>query len=211
MRTLRSSVGVLLWTQAVHLAILVVLGGLVLAARPAAATLAGVAPAARPMAAPPATRAPAPSPALVAISGRVVARGNGLLAVHEQGGDGPVAFMIGSGALLTREGNAVALDALRHGDDVRMVVDGRTGQVLRLQAEPGPARADRAADAPAAVAAVALVAAAVLFVRRQSRAWPAVGRVAGSRPLLAMLRRRLAFPGQTVVVRGRSGAQRCGA
>ena len=205
MRMLRSWVGVLLWTQAVHLTIIAVLAGLVLAARPAAASIVRVAPGA-PATEPQAIPSTAPAPALVAISGTVVARGDGLLAVRERGGEGTVAFMIG-GALLTREGDPVTLDALHRGDDVRMVVDGRTGQVLRLQAEPG---STGVAGTPAAIAALALVAAAILLVRRQARTWPAVGGVAGGRSLLAMLRRQLAFPRQAVV-RGRSGPQRCGA
>jgi hypothetical protein len=206
MRTLRSSVGVLLWTQAVHLTIIAVLVGLVLAARPAAASIVRVAPGA-PATEPQAIPSTAPAPALVAISGTVVARGDGLLAVRERGGERAVAFMINGGALLTREGDPVTLDALHRGDDVRMVVDGRTGQVLRLQAEPG---STGVAGTPAAIAALALVAAAVLLVRRQTRSWPAVGGVDGSRARLAMLRRQLAFPRQAVV-RGRSGPQRCGA
>ncbi|MGH2617448.1 MAG: hypothetical protein ACRDJC_19615, partial [Thermomicrobiales bacterium] len=77
----------------------------------------------------------------VTIEGSVVGAGNGLVAVTERGAASPVAFTVGADAQLVRGGENVALDALRAGDMVQLTVDGLTGSVMRLQAEPAAAAA----------------------------------------------------------------------
>ena len=72
----------------------------------------------------------------VAVEGSVVGAGDGLIALVERGAESPVAFPVNADASLTRDGQIVPLDALRVGDTVRMTIDGRTGEVLRLHAIP---------------------------------------------------------------------------
>ena len=98
----------------------------------------------------------------IAIEGRVVGAGNGLVAILERGGDAPVAFPVNDGASLMRSGQAVSLEDLRVGDAVRMTIDGRSGQVLRLHATPSaPATiVPRVPDAVALLAAIGLIAGA---------------------------------------------------
>jgi hypothetical protein len=72
----------------------------------------------------------------VTIEGTIVGAGDGLVAVTEHGAASPVAFTVGADAQLVRAGENVPLDALRVGDTVRLTVDGLTGSVMRLHAEP---------------------------------------------------------------------------
>jgi hypothetical protein len=88
----------------------------------------------------------------VAVEGTVVGASDGLLAVVEHGAQSPVAFPVGQDAQLARQGQPVPLDALRPGDMVSMTIDGTSGSVLRLLAQP--------------------VASGPLRYRERSRSWP---------------------------------------
>lgn len=92
----------------------------------------------------------------VAIDGTVVGTSDSAVALLERGSDSPVAFPLHADAYLVRADQAVALDALRAGDAVRMTIDGRTGQVLNLVATPA-ARSPFAIRVPGAVALLAAV------------------------------------------------------
>lgn len=72
----------------------------------------------------------------VSVEGSVVGASDGMVALVEYGATDPVAFPVNDAASLMRDGQPVALDALRVGDTVRMTIDGLTGQVLRLHADP---------------------------------------------------------------------------
>lgn len=72
----------------------------------------------------------------VTIHGKVVGAGDGLIAIVEDGAESPVAFAVSDSASLMRSGGSVALEDLRVGDDVRLTIDGLSGQVQRLHASP---------------------------------------------------------------------------
>jgi hypothetical protein len=98
----------------------------------------------------------------VTIEGSVVGASDSLIAVIEHDSDEPVAFPVNTDASLTRAGQVVPLDALRVGDTVRMTIDGRSGDVLRLHAIP-PAGAPfllRVPGSAALLAALGLIAGA---------------------------------------------------
>ena len=200
MRTWSSSIRVLIAALALYLATMLVLGVLALVMRAAAAPAPP-----SPPTVPVSPVAPSASvPILVKTSGTVVARGGGLLGVRELGGDEPVAFMVGDQTALTRDGVAATLADLREGDRVQLLIDGRTGEALEVRAEPRPASATRGRDAFGLLAALALIAAAaVLFARRRVTAWPARGRAAARRPLVAGWSRGLGLPGRGAMVAGR--------
>lgn len=94
----------------------------------------------------------------VQVSGTVVAAGDGLLGVHEAHAVAPVSFTLGGDALLIRDGAAAEVDDLRAGDHVRMTVDGRTGRILQLRADPVAAGWRTRLDTLGPLAALALVA-----------------------------------------------------
>ncbi|MDF3037563.1 MAG: hypothetical protein K0Q71_269 [Thermomicrobiales bacterium] len=72
----------------------------------------------------------------VTVEGAIVGAGDGLVALVEKGAESPVAFSVGAEAQIVRGGENVPLDALRVGDSVRVTIDGMTGSVYRLHAEP---------------------------------------------------------------------------
>lgn len=92
----------------------------------------------------------------VAIEGTVLGTSESAVALLERGSDSPVAFPLHEDAYLVRADQAIAIDALRAGDAVRMTIDGRTGQVLNLVATPA-ARSPFAIRVPGAVALLAAV------------------------------------------------------
>jgi len=136
----------------------------------------------------------APDPYAVEVSGRVVAVGGGLLGVLEHGGAHPVAFMTDAGTHAERNGQTVAVAALRPGDAVRLTADARNGRVAAVSGRSaaatgvGPLRQPLAVLAPLALVA----AAAVLFARARRRAWCTVGQVESLRP-----KRSFAWPAPT--------------
>src|SRR5215213_6240733 len=97
----------------------------------------------------------------VAVEGTLVGASDGLVALVEHGADSPVAFSVGPDARLLRGEEAVPLESLRAGDTVRMTIDGRSGSVLPLHADPvsGPAfmPAVRVPGAVAFIAALGLI------------------------------------------------------
>lgn len=103
---------------------------------------------------------------LVEVSGAVVAAGDGLLGVHEANAAAPVSFLLSSQTLLTRDGNAVAVDDLRVGDRVRMTVDGRTGRVLQLRADAAGAGWTERLDTLGPIAALAWIITVGILVAR---------------------------------------------
>ena len=189
MNTRRSSLGVLLWSQAFFLFTILAVVGIAFAARATVASSTATGPA---TAVDHAAALAAETPVLVEVDGVVVATGNGLLGVHETGAAAPVAFRVGDGTGVTRDGAAVSVDNLRLGDAVRMMVDGRTGQAVRIAAEPGATVAGESRSPfPVLAALLLIVSAAVLFARR-SQTWPTAGG-RGRRPLVAPLARPLAL------------------
>ena len=108
----------------------------------------------------------------VTVEGSVVGAGDGLVALVEQGAESPVAFSVGTEAEVVRGGETVPLDTLRVGDSVRVTIDGMTGSVYRLHAEPaaGAMFPPRVPDAAALLAAVGfIVGAAALAIRNLGR------------------------------------------
>ena len=189
MNTRRSSLGVLLWSQAFFLFTILAVVGIAFAARAtvASSTATGLAAAVDHAAA-----LAAETPVLVEVDGVVVATGDGLLGVHETGAAAPVAFRVGEGTGVRRDGAAVSVDNLRLGDAVRMTVDGRTGHAVRIAAEPGATVAGESRSPfPVLAALVLIVSAAVLFARRSQARPRAGGR--RRRPLIAPLARPLAL------------------
>lgn len=117
---------------------------------------------------------PAPAPvagfvttvSLARVEGTVAAVGEGLLAVRESGSADPVAFPAGADALVTRDGVAVDLPALRAGDAVRMTIDASTGRLLQLEADPSPRGWTDRVTVLGPGAAVFLLLASLLLVAR---------------------------------------------
>lgn len=112
----------------------------------------------------------------VTVEGAIVGAGDGLVALVEQGAEAPVAFSVGTDAQIVRGGEIVPLDELRVGDAVRVTIDGMTGNVYRLHAEPaaGPLFPPRVPDAAALLAAIAFIAAAALLAIRNLDRLPAI-------------------------------------
>ncbi len=189
MNTRRSSLGVLLWSQAFFLFTILALVGIAFAARATVASSTVARPA---VAVDHGAALVAETPVLVEVGGVVVATGNGLLGVHETGAEAPVAFRVGDGTGVTRDGAAVSVDNVRLGDAVRLTVDGRTGHAVRIAAQPGATVAgETRSPFPVLAALVLIVSAAVLFARR-SQARPTTGS-RRRRPLVAPLARPLAL------------------
>ena len=103
---------------------------------------------------------------LVTVAGTVVAVSDELLGVQETEGTQPVSFVIDADTLVTRDGNADGASSLRPGDSVAMTVDGSTGRILQLRADPAPAGWRERVAAAGPVAALALIVAAALLVAR---------------------------------------------
>jgi hypothetical protein len=108
----------------------------------------------------------------VTVDGTIVGAGGGLVALVERGSSSPVAFTVGERSQLLRGGEPVALDALRVGDVVNLTLDGRSGEVMRLQAaSAGPVFV--VPGAAALLAAVGLIAGAALLAIRNLDRLPA--------------------------------------
>ncbi len=108
----------------------------------------------------------------VTVEGSLVGAGDGLVALVEEGAESPVAFSVGADAQIVRGGENVPLDGLRVGDSVRVTIDGMTGSVYRLHAEPvhGTAFPARIPGSVALLAAVGFIAgAAALAIRNLDR------------------------------------------
>lgn len=130
----------------------------------------------------------------VTVEGTLVGAGDGLVALVEHGAESPVAFSVGPDARLLRGEEAVALEALRAGDTVRMTIDGRSGSVLQLHAAPmsGPAflPAIRVPGAAALLAALGLIGGATALAIRNSDCLPVLSaRVSATRLLPAAVAR----------------------
>lgn len=112
----------------------------------------------------------------VSIEGAVVGAGDGLVALVEKGSQSPVAFPVVASASVLRDGQSVSLDALRPGDQIRMTIDGASGQVLRLHAETVRATAFpvRVPGAAALLAALGLIVGATALTIRNASRLPAI-------------------------------------
>jgi hypothetical protein len=124
----------------------------------------------------------------VAVEGTVVGASDGLLAVVEHGAQSPVAFPVGQDAQLARQGQPVPLDALRPGDMVSMTIDGTSGSVLRLQAQPVASGPLQVSGTVALMAAFGLIGgAAALTIRNIERLPRLSSRPAATRLLPAAM------------------------
>jgi hypothetical protein len=122
----------------------------------------------------------------VTIEGTIVGAGDGLVALTERGAASPVAFTVGAAAQLVRGGENVPLDALRAGDPVRLTVDGLTGSVMRLHAEPAPSPIfpPRVPGTAAFLAALGLIGGATALAVRNLERLPALSTRAAMTRLL---------------------------
>ena len=124
----------------------------------------------------------------VTVEGSIVGAGDGLVALVEEGAESPVAFPVGAEAQIVRGGENVPLDALRVGDSVRVTIDGMSGSVYRLHAEPTSVAAfpPHVPGSVALLAAVGFIAAATLLAIRNLDRLPAMpARVTATRLLPA--------------------------
>lgn len=110
----------------------------------------------------------------VSVRGTLIGADAQVIAIQEAGGQTPVAFTLGGDATLLRDGNAVSVDALRPGDAVRMTIDGRSGQVLQLQADPVTSSPFHVPGAAALLAALGLIAGATALAMRNQHRLPAL-------------------------------------
>lgn len=157
----------------------------------------------RPLPAPALT--PAQSGVPVAVTATLLGVVDGRLAVQETAGAKPVAFPIAADAAIVRGGDPVALDALRPGDELRMTVDGRTGSVLRLDADPRPGPRFAPAGEVALLAALGFVGGAATLVVRQRRPRPLLP--ASRRPSSAGERGRAALRAAEDALAGVAGGR----
>jgi hypothetical protein len=120
-------------------------------------------------------RAELPAAAVpVTVEGSLVAAGDGTVALVEHGSDAPVAFGLSTDTQFLRQGQSVAVDALRSGDAVRMTIDGRTGTVLRLSASPAAGPAILVSGEAALLAALGLIVGATALAIRNLERLPAL-------------------------------------
>lgn len=103
----------------------------------------------------------------VEVDGTVVVSGDGLLGVQEATAPAPVSFTLDDGALLIRDDGAANVGDLRAGDRVRMTVDGGTGRILQMRADPAAAGWGGRLDTLGPLAAMALVIALGLLAGRR--------------------------------------------
>lgn len=129
------------------------------------------------------------APTTIDVAGSVVAVRDGLLGVQERDGVAPVGFSLDGQARVVRDGRLAAAADLQPGDQVRLSVDGGTGRVLAVDAEPTAAAPARRLPTPSGVVAglagLGLIAAGALLVARlrlARAAHPVVRRPAPSRP-----------------------------
>lgn len=108
----------------------------------------------------------------VAISGTVLGLTDGGLAILETGAAAPVAFPVVDAERLTvtRGGDSVTVGDLRQGDAVSMAIDGRTGRVLRVDAQAPASGRFAPSNEAGLLAALGLVAGAGLLTVRLRRA-----------------------------------------
>ncbi|MCC7024705.1 MAG: hypothetical protein IT338_17890 [Thermomicrobiales bacterium] len=112
----------------------------------------------------------------VTLEGSVVGAGEGKIALIEQGSQSPVAFAVSGDASVMRGGEAVALEDLRVGDNVRMTIDGLTGTALRMHAAPAASSAfvPRVPGAVAFLAALGFIAGATALAILNIERIPAI-------------------------------------
>jgi hypothetical protein len=114
----------------------------------------------------------------------MVGASDGLVAIVETGEESPVAFPIAESAQMKRQGEVVPLDAFRAGDNVRMTIDGLTGAVLRLNAEPVTAAPFHVPGIAALMATIGLIGGATALAIRNIERLPSFSsRVAATRLL----------------------------
>jgi hypothetical protein len=110
----------------------------------------------------------------VTVEGTLVDAGDDLIALVEYGAETPVAFPIGDDAQFLRAGESVSLDALHSGDNVRMTIDGSSGNVLRLHATPAAGSAFQVPGTAAFLAALGLIAGATALAIRNPERLPSL-------------------------------------
>jgi hypothetical protein len=119
----------------------------------------------------------------VRVSGTVLGLAEGGIVVQEPAGAGPVAFPVALGLVVTRNGAAAPVDALQAGDKIGMTIDGRTGSVLRADAQAVSAPMPFAPSGEAALlASLGLIGGGAALATRHRTA-PA--RIVPSRPAFA--------------------------
>lgn len=102
----------------------------------------------------------------ISVSGTVLGMSDGHLAILEDGAADPVAFLPDPVVTVTRDGDVASLDALAAGDRVRLMVDARSGHVLRADASA----VSPAIPASAATAAMMGLLGATLLLAWRERA-----------------------------------------
>jgi hypothetical protein len=149
------------------------------------------------------------------MTGRVVELGDGGLAVDLAGGERWAIEASGRGSVVTRAGTVARLADVRPGDDVRITLEGTTGEALRIDATPPAADGRSWIERFGWLAAPLLIGlAAVVFARRRVGSasvlrGSAVSRSAhlarsvAERPMRALLARRRTWvfwrrPGATI-------------
>lgn len=105
----------------------------------------------------------------VAVSGTLVGAADGRLALREAGAESAVAFGLDARADVLRGGEMASFDALRAGDQVRMTVDGATGRVLRVDAQPTARTAFAPSNELALLAAIGFVSGGVALAHRRGQ------------------------------------------
>lgn len=104
---------------------------------------------------------------LVPVTGTVTMVSENLVGVIETHASSAVGFNVDAATLVTRDGEAAPISALRPGDPVAMTVDARTGQIIHLQSEPAGFAWQRWLNIAGPLASLALGASLIVLIVRR--------------------------------------------
>lgn len=116
---------------------------------------------------PPQTKEVPAAAILVPITGTVTMVSENLVGVIETHASSAVGFNVDAATLVTRDGEAAPISALRPGDPVAMTVDARTGQIVHLQSEPAGFAWQRWLNIAGPLASLALGASLIVGIIRR--------------------------------------------
>ncbi len=145
---------------------------------------------------------PSPRPALISVTGTITSVGDAIVGIRQTGQDEPVGFMLGRESTVVRSGIAASGSDLNPGDSVQMIVDGRTGRILLLQAEATTATFPVPSGTTALLAAIGwLAGATILLFQSGVLRWTRLRQAVAARPLPRLIGTRAQLAPQSVTLR----------
>lgn len=149
---------------------------------------------------------------LVPVTGTVTMVNERLVGVIESHASSAVGFNVDTATLVTRDGEAAPISALRPGDQVAMTVDARTGQIVHLQSEPAGFAWQRWLNIAGPLASLALGASLIMLIVRR---WdlmphPRLGLLRLPEPTAHALRQHVTSAAGTSIDTPRATSHSCG-